>query len=112
MIFTFKDFPFTWATFSIVCLTSSVFPSHINHERDSGTKPKKLANKIKGMGQMAIRIRARQLGKNIANAGTATEARVLETITINKGYVLVLIPQYSMAKMKQRLYPKGSTEAM
>ena len=64
------------------------------------------------MGQMAIRIRARQLGKNIANAGTATEARVLETITINKGYVLVLIPQYSMAKMKQRLYPKGSTEGM
>ena len=56
---------------------------------------------------MAIRIRARQLGKNIANAGTATEARVLETITINKGYVLVLIPQYSMAKMKQRLYQKG-----
>ena len=50
---------------------------------------------------MAIRIRARQLGKNIANAGTATEARVLETMTINKGYVLVLIPQYSMAKMKK-----------
>ena len=61
------------------------------------------------MGQMAIRIRARQFGKNIANAGTATEAKVLETITINKGYVLVLIPQYSMAKIKQRLYPKGPT---
>ena len=38
-----------------------------------------------GIGQIAIRIKARQLGKNIAMAGTATDANVFEIITISKG---------------------------
>ena len=83
--FTSRDFLLTRATFSIVSRTNSVFPSHINQERDSGTKPKKFATMTNGIGQIAIRIKARQLGKNIAMAGTATDANVFEIITISKG---------------------------
>ena len=53
---------------------------------------------------MAMQVNALQFGKNIARAGTATEANVFEIITISNGYVLVLMPQYSIAILEKKCF--------
>ena len=57
-----------------------------------------------GIGIIAMQVKARQFGRNIARAGTAIEASVFEIITISNGYVLVLMPQYSIAVLELKIF--------